>query len=171
MAKAINAIVGLALGVGAAAGVSHHGGVNSLMHTSTAAAHAAHLAHLAHVAAESGGGSTAAVTARTVSAPSGGTLTCRGLEDLWESAGGNPAEAFMAAEIATAESSGEENSTMHNTNGTTDVGYWQINSSWGSKLSTYNPGGNAAAAVYISKNGTNWGPWVTYTSGAYEGKC
>ena len=20
-------------------------------------------------------------------------------------------------------------------------------------------------------NGTNWGPWTTYTSGAYSGKC
>ena len=38
-------------------------------------------------------------------------------------------------------------------------------------LSTYDPLGNAKAAVIISDDGTNWTPWTTYTSGAYLGRC
>ena len=49
-------------------------------------------------------------------------------------------------------------------------GYWQINTNHGS-LSTYDPLGNARAAVIISANGTNWHPWTTFTSGAYRGRC
>jgi Lysozyme like domain len=102
--------------------------------------------------------------------PGGGTLSCHGLEALWESAGGSSAAAFTAAEIAMAESSGRQYASLNNTNGTTDRGYWQINSIHGS-LSTYDPAGNARAAVRISGDGTNWGPWVTYNTGAYHGKC
>ena len=49
-------------------------------------------------------------------------------------------------------------------------GYWQINLNHGA-LSTYDPLGNAKAAVIISDNGTNWNPWTTFTSGAYRGRC
>ena len=66
--------------------------------------------------------------------PGGGTLSCRGLEALWESAGGSSAAAFTAAEIAMAESSGRQYATLYNTNGTTDRGYWQINSVHGSAV-------------------------------------
>ena len=38
-------------------------------------------------------------------------------------------------------------------------------------LSTYNPLGNAKAAVVISDDGRNWTPWTTFTSGAYRGRC
>jgi len=31
--------------------------------------------------------------------------------------------------------------------------------------------GNAAAAVSISGNGSSWGAWTTYTSGAYSGRA
>ena len=51
-----------------------------------------------------------------------------------------------------------------------DRGYWQVNSIWGA-LSTYDPAGNARAAVQISGDGTNWSPWVTYSTGAYQGQC
>ena len=111
----------------------------------------------------------AAVTAARV-ASSGGTLSCRGLEALWESAGGSPGAAFTAAEIAQAESSGRQYATNQNGNGTVDRGYWQINSIWGG-LSTFDPAGNARAAVQISHNGTDWSPWVTYATGAYAGRC
>jgi LysM repeat protein len=95
-----------------------------------------------------------------------GTLSCAGLEELWEEAGGSPAEAVMAASIAMAESSGEQYAT-----GTVgERGYWQINPNHGA-LSTYDPLGNAKAAVIISDDGTNWTPWTTYTSGAYIGRC
>lgn len=38
-------------------------------------------------------------------------------------------------------------------------------------LSTYDPLGNANAAVIISDDGSDWTPWTTYTSGAYQGRC
>ncbi|HXC86021.1 MAG TPA: LysM peptidoglycan-binding domain-containing protein [Trebonia sp.] len=96
----------------------------------------------------------------------GGTLSCSGLEQLWEEAGGNPADAFMAAEIAMAESGGNQYALSP----TDDYGYWQINASNGA-LATFNAFGNARAAITLSQDGTNWDPWTTYTSGAYEGRC
>ena len=76
----------------------------------------------------------------------------------------------MAAEIATAESGGQQYATDNDSNGTMDRGYWQINSIRGAQ-STYDPAGNARAAVQISRDGTNWTPWVTYNTGAYQGQC
>jgi LysM repeat protein len=96
-----------------------------------------------------------------------GTLGCSGLEALWREAGGAPSEAFMAAEIAMAESGGRQ--YAHSP--TNDFGYWQINGSHGPRLATYDPLGNAKAAILISSNGRNWYPWTTYTSGAYRGRC
>jgi LysM repeat protein len=95
-----------------------------------------------------------------------GTLGCSGLEDLWRSAGGNPADAFMAAEIAMAESGGNQYALSP----TDDRGYWQINVSNGA-LSTYDAYGNARAAITISDDGSNWDAWTTYRTGAYEGRC
>jgi hypothetical protein len=111
--------------------------------------------------APASGGVTATVTA------AGGTLGCSGLEALWDAAGGNPGDAFMAAEIAEAESGGRQYALSP----TDDVGYFQINQSHGPALATYNALGNARAAVLISDDGTNWSPWTTYTEGLYEGRC
>jgi len=102
----------------------------------------------------------------TTSAAPSGTLGCPGLEELWEQAGGSGAQAVMAASIAMAESSGQQFAT----GAAGERGYWQINPDHGS-LSTYDPLGNAKAAVIISGDGTNWTPWTTYTSGAYHGRC
>lgn len=99
-----------------------------------------------------------------------GTLDCTQLEQLWDAAGGNPADAFMAAEVATAESSGRQYAYLADSNGTADEGYWQINTSHGS-LATYDPYGNARAAVIISRDGTNWWPWVTFDNNLEYGKC
>ena len=96
-----------------------------------------------------------------------GNLSCSGLEALRESAGGSHAEAFMAAEIAMAESGGNQYALSP----TNDYGYWQINGSHGPAQATFNAYGNARAAIAISDDGTNWSPWTTYTSGAYEGRC
>jgi hypothetical protein len=71
----------------------------------------------------------------------------------------------MAA-IALAESSGNPAAVNHNTDGSTDRGLWQINSVHGS-LSTFDPMGNAKAAVKI-KSSQGLTAWVTYTSGAYR---
>jgi len=108
----------------------------------------------------------AAPVALTTSTHLSGTLSCNGLEELWEEAGGSHAEAFMAAEIAMAESSGRQFAT----GGVGERGYWQIHPIHGA-LSTYDPLGNAKAAVIISDNGRNWTPWTTFTSGAYRGRC
>ena len=96
-----------------------------------------------------------------------GTLGCSGLEALWEAGGGSHAEAFMAAEIAMAESGGQQYALSP----TNDYGYWQINGSHGPAEATFNPIGNAEAAIAISGDGTDWGAWTTYVSGAYEGRC
>lgn len=115
--------------------------------------------------------SLAVVTAAIrVPAPGGGALSCSGLEDLWTSAGGSRRAAFTAAEIAMAESSGRRYASLHNTNGTTDRGFWQINSVHGS-LSTYDAHANARAAVLLSGDGADWTPWTTYRTGAYAGRC
>jgi LysM repeat protein len=105
-------------------------------------------------------------TVLTTSAALSGTQSCPGLEDLWEQAGGADAQAVMAASIAMAESSGQQFAT----GAVGERGYWQINPNHGS-LSTYDPLGNAKAAVIISDGGTNWTPWTTFTSGAYRGRC
>jgi LysM repeat protein len=96
-----------------------------------------------------------------------GNLSCSGLEALWETAGGSHGEAFIAAEIAMAESGGRQ--FAHSP--TNDFGYWQINGVHGPSMATYDPLGNARAAIAISGNGSNWGAWTTYTSGAYHGRC
>lgn len=96
----------------------------------------------------------------------GGTLGCSGLERLWIAAGGAPGSAFIAAEIAMAESGGNQYAISP----TNDYGYWQINGSHGT-LATTNALGNAQAAIAISGNGSNWTPWTTYNTGAYIGRC
>lgn len=88
------------------------------------------------------------------------------LENLWDTEGGNPGAAFLAAEIATAESGGNSGAISP----TGDYGLWQINISHGAEASL-DPVVNVRAAIAISGNGTNWGPWTTYTSGAYIGRC
>jgi len=105
-------------------------------------------------------------TMSTASVALSGTLGCPGLEALWQEAGGSPGEAVMAASIAMAESGGQQ----YATGAVGERGYWQINPDHGA-LSTYDPLGNAKAAVIISDDGTNWTPWTTYTSGAYIGRC
>ena len=95
-----------------------------------------------------------------------GNLSCSGLEALWKAAGGAPGSAFIAAEIAMAESGGRQ--YAHSP--TNDFGYWQINGVHGA-MATYNPIGNAKAAIAISGNGSHWGPWTTYVTGAYRGRC
>jgi hypothetical protein len=96
-----------------------------------------------------------------------GTFGCASLEALWDSAGGNPGEAFTAAEIATAESGGRSDAISP----TDDFGLWQINAGHGPALATLNPEGNARAAVLISDDGRDWNPWTTYREGLYIGRC
>ena len=127
------------------------------------------LAWYAHATTAPGRHAAAADAAVAVSG-SGGVLDCAQLEQLWEEAGGPSSAAFLAAEVARAESGGNPDSTDDDGNGTVDRGLWQINSIWGSE-STYSGLGNARAAVAISDGGTNWTPWVTYQRGLEDGQC
>jgi hypothetical protein len=96
-----------------------------------------------------------------------GYYSCSALESLWESEGGSSGTAYVAAEVAMAESGGDPNAISP----TDDYGLWQINRpSWGSQASL-DPVVNARAAIAISGDGTDWTPWTTFTSGAYAGRC
>lgn len=106
------------------------------------------------------------------------------LEGIWIAAGGSKLTAPVAAAIAMAESGG--NPTAHNGNASTgdnSYGLWQINmlGSMGSnRLKQFNgfgvnsysdlfdPVKNAKAAMIVSNGGTNFTPWTTYSSGAYQ---
>lgn len=60
--------------------------------------------------------------------------------------------------------------THHNSDGSTDYGLWQINSvhsQYDPAKLTSDPLYNAQAAYAISNQGTNFGAWTTYKSGAY----
>jgi len=85
----------------------------------------------------------------------GGSLSYSGLEALWESAGGSAMAAPTAACIAEHESGGNQ----YATGSVGEEGYWQINPVNGD--ATYDPLGNARAAVWLSHGGTNWEPWTT----------
>jgi hypothetical protein len=86
---------------------------------------------------------------------------------LWTQAGGSSSAQNMAAAIAMAESGGRENASNRNSDGSIDRGLWQINSVHGA-MSTFDPVGNARAAVSISSNGRNWNPWTVFKTGAYK---
>ena len=85
------------------------------------------------------------------------------LEGLWIQAGGSRARAPLMAAIAEAESGGDPGAT----GGVGEKGLWQINPhAWGS-LATYDPLGNARAAVHIlGVQGLS--AWSTYTNGDYR---
>ena len=125
----------------------------------------ANAAHYAPKHAKSSSSTSTTLTSSTTKLS--GKLGCSGLEALWEAAGGSHAEAVMAAEIAMAESGGNQYALSP----TNDYGYWQINGSHGPAMATFNPIGNAKAAIAISGDGHDWGAWTTYTSGAYAGRC
>lgn len=104
-----------------------------------------------------------------------GTLSCAQLEKLWEQAGGSPSAAFLAAEVARAESGGRQyaRDPVSGTyaSGTVDYGYFQINSQNGASEASYDPLRNAEEAVTISRNGTDWYPWITWRRGLEVGQC
>jgi len=89
------------------------------------------------------------------------------LETLWRRGGGPASAANMAAAIALAESGGRSTASHRNSDGSIDRGLWQINSTHGA-MSTFNPLGNARAAVSISGGGRNWNPWTVFRTGAYK---
>jgi hypothetical protein len=103
----------------------------------------------------------------------GTTLTFDQIQALWVQNGGKPGWAPLAAAIAIAESGGNT-ASLNNTPATGDysVGLWQINyfgsllpgrtQSYGSPAALQSdPNAQAKAAIQLSGNGTNWGPWKT----------
>lgn len=90
-------------------------------------------------------------------------LSRQELADLWVSQGGNPRQATMAAAVAIRESGGRPRA--RNLSRIEDSrGLWQINTrahlQWAVR-DLYNPRVNAQAAIAISSDGSNWGPWTT----------
>ena len=115
---------------------------------------------------DNAGSSSTASSSKGGYVPPSGDYSCTDLERLWDAAGGNSDVAFMAAEIAMAESSGNPNAISP----TDDYGLWQINASNGA-LATLNPYKNAQSVIILSGDGRNWDAWTTYTSGAYYDRC
>ena len=85
-------------------------------------------------------------------------------------------EAVIAAGVAYAESTLNFAATNTNTNGSIDVGGWQINSvhkpvtegltAWTERMK--NPMENAKAMRSVSGNGSNWKPWVAYGTDRFK---
>lgn len=108
------------------------------------------------------------------------SLSTDELKRLWVQAGGNPAAASTAAAVAYAESSGNPGAMgdikLQTSTWGPSVGLWQIRSlnaqrgRGGQRDAGANtdPLTNARNAVAISNNGTNFGPWSTFKSGAYR---
>ncbi len=90
------------------------------------------------------------------------------LQNLLQSAGLDSAKAAIGAAIALAESGGRTDAVG---DGGTSYGLWQIHLPAHPDVSqacALDPGCAAAAAVRISSGGTDWTPWSTFVSGAYQ---
>ena len=86
---------------------------------------------------------------------------------------GTPSPAQIITAIADAESGlhPDATNTAGNTPPSTDRGIIQINSYFHSEVPdsvAFDPASAFKAAYTISKNGTDFSPWTTYTSGAYK---
>ena len=101
---------------------------------------------------------TAATMTTQQQAPpaSAGIYSESGLEALWEANGGSSGVAATAACIAEHESSGNPAAF----NGT-DIGLFQIDPGNEPGADLYNASVNAAEAVRLSDDGTNWSDWQT----------
>lgn len=77
-------------------------------------------------------------------------------------------EAAVATAIALAESGGDPFIIGFNTNGTKDVGLWQINDIHGIGCDRMRPDLAAEAAFKISAAGMTFSPWVAYKSGSFK---
>ena len=118
--------------------------------------HLRHLAHLRHL--ELARQEKAQHVQVTSEAPGyDGIYSATQVEALWRSVGGASWAAPTAACIVAHESSGNPRAISP----TDDWGLFQVNASWGSAMASLNPVANAAAAVRISDDGTNWEAWTT----------
>lgn len=102
---------------------------------------------------------------------SGGNLSLAQIQSYAQNAGFDTDEASTAAAIALAESSGNPSALGDPTLGVS-VGLWQINLKahpeyTQDELLDPQTNANAAFAVY-SNAGSNFTPWTTFNTGAYE---
>jgi hypothetical protein len=84
---------------------------------------------------------------------------------------GKEPQIVVAISVALAESSCNPSAVYHDANGSEDRGLWQINNeAWPgvSDKCAFDAQCNGDAAYMISKDGTDWGPWSTYSSGTWE---
>jgi Lysozyme like domain len=84
-----------------------------------------------------------------------------GFSTVPDSSGYSPAQTMGA--IAYAESTGNPNAINNEPNGTTSYGLTQINSSHPGAADALDPNAAFQQAYTISKGGTNFGPWSTYS--------
>jgi hypothetical protein len=119
--------------------------------------------------------SGAPTAASSATAPASGNYTTAELESLWTSNGGSSGTAFVAAQVALAESSGDPDATSANPDGGTNVGLWQLDTkgvgAGYSVAQLQSPSQNAAITVMASKNGSSWIYWAdsVITNGIYTG--
>lgn len=88
-----------------------------------------------------------------------------------QSAGFSGTALTVATAIMQAESGFNTLAQHVNSDGSVDRGIFQINSRWHSEVSdscAYDPLCASQAAYRISSQGSNFNPWTTYTSGAYQ---
>lgn len=96
-----------------------------------------------------------------------GKLTANQVRGLAYAAGFRGHDLDVAVAVAMAESGGKVRAQNKNTNGTTDRGIFQINSTHGAG-STFDVNKNTAAAYSLYKNRGGFKDWVAYNSGAYK---
>lgn len=135
----------------------------------------AHMATGFHTSFLSGLTAKAHTATDAMAKAASGPLTKSQLEQLWVQAGGNPADANVAASIALAESGGNVGAAGDvglGGSGPTSFGLWQVHTpahpQYNAAELASNPLYNARAAVAISDNGASFTPWSTYNSGAYR---
>lgn len=113
----------------------------------------------------------------TGSGPSvSGSYDTNTLGQLWVSQGGASSTAFIAANVAMAESSGNAAATSSNPDGGTNVGLWQLDTPGGvgagyTVEQLKDPATNARITIMHTANGTNWSQWAdsVVVNGVYVG--
>lgn len=127
---------------------------------------------VAPVAAPAAAAAAPAVPSATLQS---GALSVSALESLWTSNGGDAGTAFIAANVANAESSGIATATSPNPDGGENVGIWQLDTKGVGAGYTVaeleNPDTNAVLTIMATANGTNWSQWAdsVVVNGQYVG--
>lgn len=104
-----------------------------------------------------------------------GNYTLSSLQALWQSQGGSSQTAFVAANVAMAESSGNAKITSSNPDGGINVGLWQLDTRGvGSGYTVeqlQDPATNCRITVMATANGTKWTEWAdaVVKNGVYVG--